>query len=50
MFFTLVPTGDWQDLGIALPSPLPDRSVAQSALITLDDSSKILNMYHVDFL
>ncbi|KAL2419748.1 hypothetical protein ABEF95_006711 [Exophiala dermatitidis] len=43
--FTFGPANGWQDLGLSLPSPLPDSTVAQSALLTLDDSSKILQTF-----
>ncbi|KIW99626.1 uncharacterized protein Z518_11039 [Rhinocladiella mackenziei CBS 650.93] len=43
--FTFGPTDGWQDLGLSLPNPLPNYSVAQSALFTLDDSSKILQTF-----
>lgn len=43
--FTFGPSNGWQDLGLSLPSPLPDSSVARCALLTLDDSSKILQTF-----
>ena len=43
--FTFGPADGWQDLGLALPNPLPDPSVAQAALFTLDDGSKILQTF-----
>lgn len=43
--FTFDPNDGWQDLGLLLPSPLPDHSVAQCALYTLADNSKILQTF-----
>jgi hypothetical protein len=43
--FTFGPATGWQDLGLTLPNPLPDHSVAQPALLTLDDGSKILQTF-----
>ncbi|KIV79019.1 hypothetical protein PV11_06611 [Exophiala sideris] len=43
--FTFDPDNGWQDLGLSLPSALPDSSVAQSAVFTLDDESKILQTF-----
>lgn len=45
--YTFEPGGGWQDLGLALPNALPDSSVAQPALITLDDGSKILQIFNL---
>lgn len=45
--FTFGPDDGWQDLGLSLPSPLPDSSVGQSALFTLDDESKILQTFNL---
>ena len=46
--FTFDPTNGWQDLGLALPNPLPDSSIAQCAVLTLADSSKILQTFQLD--
>jgi hypothetical protein len=35
----------WTDVGVTLPNPLPDHSVAQCALLELDDQSKILETF-----
>jgi hypothetical protein len=35
----------WTDVGVTLPNPLPDHTVAQCALLTLDDQSKILETF-----
>ena len=43
--WTFGPAEGWQNLSITLPTPLPDRSVAQSALFTLDDESKVLETF-----
>lgn len=40
--FTFGPDNGWADAGVALTKPLPDRSVAQSALLSLVDESKVL--------
>ena len=40
--FTFGPDDGWADAGIALKQPPPDRSVAQSALLSLVDESKVL--------
>lgn len=45
--FTFGPQDGWQDLGLSLPAPLPDSSVAQSAILTLDDNSKILQTFNL---
>ncbi|EXJ71266.1 uncharacterized protein A1O5_05072 [Cladophialophora psammophila CBS 110553] len=43
--FTFGPTDGWQDFGLTLPAPLPDHSIAQSALFTLADNSMILQTF-----
>lgn len=43
--FTFDPTNGWLDLGLSLPAPLPDQSVAQSALFGLADGSMILQTF-----
>lgn len=43
--FTFGPSDGWQDLGLSLPDPLPDRSKAQCALLTLGDESRILQTF-----
>ncbi|EXJ77384.1 hypothetical protein A1O3_09610 [Capronia epimyces CBS 606.96] len=43
--FTFGPSDGWQDLGLALPSPLPDSSAAKCAVLTLDDGSRILQTF-----
>ncbi|EXJ82112.1 hypothetical protein A1O1_08181 [Capronia coronata CBS 617.96] len=43
--FTFGPSDGWQDLGLSLPASLPDPSVAQCALLSLDDNSKILQTF-----
>lgn len=45
--FTFNPTEGWLDLGLSLPNALPDSSVAQSALFTLADNSKILQTFQL---
>ena len=35
----------WTDVGVTLPNPLPDHTVAQCTLLTLDDQSKILETF-----
>jgi hypothetical protein len=35
----------WTDVGVTLPNPLPGPTVAQCALLTLDDQSKILETF-----
>jgi hypothetical protein len=40
--FTFGPDDGWADAGVALVQPPPDRSVAQGALLSLDDGSKVL--------
>lgn len=46
--FTFDPGNGWKDLGLLLPNALPDSSIAQSALFTLDDNSKILQTFRMD--
>lgn len=40
--FTFGPEEGWVDSGVKLKQPLPDRSVAQNALLDLVDGSKVL--------
>lgn len=40
--FTFGSDDGWVDTGVSLMQPLPDRSVAQSALLSLVDGSKVL--------
>jgi hypothetical protein len=40
--FTFGPDDGWADAGVALVQPPPKSSVAQSALLSLDDGSKVL--------
>ena len=40
--FTFGPDDGWADAGVALKQPPPNRSVAQSALLSLVDESKVL--------
>ena len=40
--FTFGPDDGWADAGVALTQPPPNRSVAQSALLSLADKSKVL--------
>jgi hypothetical protein len=35
----------WTNVGVTLPNPLPNYTVAQCALLTLDDQSKILETF-----
>lgn len=35
----------WEDVGVNLPNPLPSYEVAQCALLTLDDKSKVLETF-----
>jgi hypothetical protein len=35
----------WTDVGVTLPNPLPGHTVAQCALLALDDQSKILETF-----
>ena len=37
----------WVDVGVNLPNPLPDHTVAQCTLLTLDDQSKILETFNL---
>ena len=46
--FTFGPTDGWQDLGLALPYPLPEQPAAQAAVLTLDDGSRILQSFKLD--
>ncbi|ETN36245.1 uncharacterized protein HMPREF1541_08522 [Cyphellophora europaea CBS 101466] len=43
--FTFTAGGGWVDFGLELPSPLPDASVAQAAMYTLNDGSKLLQTF-----
>ncbi|KIW18557.1 hypothetical protein PV08_02845 [Exophiala spinifera] len=45
--FTFGPQDGWQNLGLSLPDPLPNSSVAQSAILTLDDNSRILQTFNL---
>jgi hypothetical protein len=45
--FTFTTAGGWVDLGLELPEPLPNASVAQSAMYTLQDGSKILQTFRL---
>ena len=40
--FTLGPDDGWADAGVVLTQPPPNRSIAQSALLSLADESKVL--------
>jgi hypothetical protein len=40
--FTFGPDDGWADAGVALTKPPPNRSIAQSALLSLVDESKVL--------
>ena len=46
--FTFGPTDGWQNLGLALPYPLPEQPTAQAAVLTLDDGSRILQTFKLD--
>jgi hypothetical protein len=46
--FTFGPADGWQDLGLALPAPLPEQPAAQAAVFTLDDGSRILQTFQLD--
>ncbi|KAK5054684.1 hypothetical protein LTR84_001576 [Exophiala bonariae] len=46
--FTFGPSEGWQDLGLSLPAALPDSSIAQSAIYTLADNSKILQTFNLE--
>ena len=46
--FTFSPTSGWQELGLALPYPLPEQPAAQAAVLTLDDGSRILQTFKLD--
>ena len=46
--FTFDPTNAWQDLGLALPTPLPGPPNAQAAVLTLGDGSRILQTFKLD--
>ena len=46
--FTFGPNDGWQDLGLALPYPLPEQPAAQAAVLTLDDGSRILQTFKLD--
>ena len=41
------PINGWQDLGLSLPGPLPDHSVAQCALFALADGSMVLETFNL---
>lgn len=43
--FTFGPDDGWADAGVALVQPPPDRSVAQSTLLSLVDGSKVLVVF-----
>ncbi|OAG35338.1 hypothetical protein AYO21_10478 [Fonsecaea monophora] len=43
--FTFGSLDGWQDIGLTLPAPLPDHSIAQSALFTLADNSMVLQTF-----
>ncbi|KIX95153.1 uncharacterized protein Z520_09069 [Fonsecaea multimorphosa CBS 102226] len=43
--FTFGSSDGWQDLGLTLPAPLPDHSIAQSALFGLADDSMVLQTF-----
>ncbi|RMD40827.1 hypothetical protein DV735_g4295, partial [Chaetothyriales sp. CBS 134920] len=45
--FTFGPLDGWQSLGVTLPTSLPNSSVAQAALLSLDDGSKILQTFNL---
>lgn len=45
--FTFTTGGGWVEFGVDLPSPLPDASVAQAAMFTLEDGSKILQTFQL---
>lgn len=45
--FTFTTTGGWAEFGVELPNPLPDASVAQAAMFTLEDGSKILQTFQL---
>ena len=46
-FFTFTSGGGWFDLNLDVSEPLPDASVAQAAMFTLDDSSKIMQIFQL---
>lgn len=46
--FTFHPDPGWVDLGVTLPNPLPDSSVAQCNIQSLDDGTKILQTYSMN--
>lgn len=43
--FTFDPTGGWQNVGVTLTSGIPDQSTASCALLSLDDGSKVLEVF-----
>ncbi|RMZ88556.1 hypothetical protein DV736_g4211, partial [Chaetothyriales sp. CBS 134916] len=45
--FTFGAADGWQSLGLTLPNALPNFSLAQAALLTLDDGSKILQTFNL---
>ena len=45
--FIFRPQDGFVDLGLALPNPLPDPSVAQVSLFDLDDGSRILQTFNL---
>lgn len=46
--FTFGPEEGWADLGVALTAPLPGRSDAQCALLTLGDGTKVLETFYLN--
>lgn len=45
--FTFTTTAGWAEFAVDLPDPLPDASVAQAAMFTLEDGSKILQTFQL---
>ncbi|RMZ79182.1 hypothetical protein DV738_g3443, partial [Chaetothyriales sp. CBS 135597] len=45
--FTFGPLDGWQNVGVTLPNSLPNSTLAQAALLSLDDGSKILQTFNL---
>lgn len=43
--FTFGPDQGWQNVGVTLTNPVPDHSIAQCGLLSLDDGSKVLETF-----
>lgn len=43
--FTFGPDQGWQNVGVTLTNPIPDHSIAQCGLLSLNDGSKVLETF-----